>query len=701
MGQFGHRPLPSRHPGRSSSRRGRDGELRALLTDTAWNPGSPGRRSAAGPGFRLGYADDPLTRQIVRALRLSGHILAAHPELVPAQLAGRLLGHPDPAIADWATGLGHRGHLARGWYPSPRLSPPPRLPSSKSSPATKARCCRLRSPPTGPGWSAAAATARCGCGTWPPASSRCRLTGHEGARWRSVAVAADGGQGGGTAAATARCGCGTWPPASSRCLLTGHEWQSAVGGGHRGRGQGGQRRWRRRDGAGVGPGHRPAAAPVHRPRRAGDGGGGQSRTGRPCGLRRRRRDGAGVGPGHRPAAAPLTGHDRPGVRGGGQRRTADRAVSGGDDGTVRVWDLATGQQRRPLTGHDGPVPAVAVSRRRAPRRSPAATTARCGCGTWPPASSSAPLTGHDGAVRSVAVSRRRGQRGHRGGDDGTVRVWDLATGDRCAARSPATRHGAAVAVSARRRPGRSSLRRRRRHGAGVGPGHRPALGAAHRPRRLGVGGGGTARRGQSASPAATTVRCGCGTWPPASGSARSPATTAGCARWRSAPRPAGRVTGGGDGTVRVWDLATGRSRAPLTGHDGPGAAVAVSARRGRAVTYRRLRRHGAGVGPGHRPAAGGPLTGHDGWVTRWRSRADGGRARHRRRRRHGAGVGPGRRRAGVRPAHRPRRPGERGGGQRRRGRAVIVSGGDDGRCGCGTWTRASRARRRSPATTAR
>ena len=68
-----------------------------------------------------------------------------------------------------------------------------------------------------------------------------------------------------------------------------------------------------------------------------------------------------------------------GVAISGDGRTA---VSGGDDGTVRVWDLAGAAAPRLLTGHAGAVLAVAVS--------------------------------GDGRT---AVS---------GGDDGTVRVWDLA-----------------------------------------------------------------------------------------------------------------------------------------------------------------------------------------------------------------------------------------------------------------------------------
>ena len=59
-----------------------------------------------------------------------------------------------------------------------------------------------------------------------------------------------------------------------------------------------------------------------------------------------------------------------------------RAVSGGRDGTVRVWDLGSGARLRTLTGHDGQVYAVAVS--------------------------------------------ADGRRAVSGSEDGTVRVWDLA-----------------------------------------------------------------------------------------------------------------------------------------------------------------------------------------------------------------------------------------------------------------------------------
>ena len=61
-----------------------------------------------------------------------------------------------------------------------------------------------------------------------------------------------------------------------------------------------------------------------------------------------------------------------------------RLASAGDDGTVRVWDAATGAPQATLTGHTGGVRAVA----------------------WSP----------DGTRLASA------------GDDGTVRVWDAASG---------------------------------------------------------------------------------------------------------------------------------------------------------------------------------------------------------------------------------------------------------------------------------
>ena len=69
----------------------------------------------------------------------------------------------------------------------------------------------------------------------------------------------------------------------------------------------------------------------------------------------------------------------------GERHGRPVIVSGGDDGTVRVWDLESGEPALgPLTGHDGGVTAVAVGERhgRPVIVSGGLATRRCGCGTW-------------------------------------------------------------------------------------------------------------------------------------------------------------------------------------------------------------------------------------------------------------------------------------------------------------------------------
>ena len=110
---------------------------------------------------------------------------------------------------------------------------------------------------------------------------------------------------------------------------------------------------------------------------------------------------------------------------------------GSADATVRVWDLATG------TPIGDPV--------HRPHRALAAVA-------------TAQLDG-----RPVVIS---------GSDDSTVRVWDLATGatDRRPVHRPHRPRERGGDRAAGRAP-RGGLRQRRRHGAGVGPGHRPPVGA--------------------------------------------------------------------------------------------------------------------------------------------------------------------------------------------------------------------------------
>jgi WD40 repeat protein len=103
-----------------------------------------------------------------------------------------------------------------------------------------------------------------------------------------------------------------------------------------------------------------------------------------------------------------------------------RAVSGGYDGKVRVWDLETGTTVHTLTGH-GQVTSVAIS---ADGRRAITGSYNGAVQLWDLETGTAvhTLTGHSGWVSAVAVSAdgRRAITG--GGRDGTVRVWDVPHG---------------------------------------------------------------------------------------------------------------------------------------------------------------------------------------------------------------------------------------------------------------------------------
>ena len=328
-------------------------------------------------------------------------------------------------------------------------------------------------------------------------------------------------------AATARCGCGIRPPAAP-------------------------------------------SAPRCRPHRRGAAWrGGVRPDGRAAGQRRRRRHGAVVGSGHRPArSAPLDGHTGcgAGVAGVAFARTGGLLACAGDDGTVRLWDPVTGRPvGDPLTGHTGSVNAVAFGplpmggrcwpargddgtvrlwdpvtggrsapadrphrlgaawrRWRSPgRRScwPApAATARCGCGIRSPAGRSATrCTGHTGSVLRVAAVALPGRQLLAcAGDDGTVRLWDPVTGRRS---GPSGRTGHADCGE----PAVAAVPFARTAGCWPAPASTARCGCGTRspaPRRRAPPGRSSADSGVSAvafSPdgccwpaAATTARSGCG-----------------------------------------------------------------------------------------------------------------------------------------------------------------------------------------------
>jgi mono/diheme cytochrome c family protein len=103
-----------------------------------------------------------------------------------------------------------------------------------------------------------------------------------------------------------------------------------------------------------------------------------------------------------------------------------RALSGGEDNTVRLWDLATGRELRPLEGHTGEVLAVAFAPdgRRALSGSMDRTVR-----LWDLASGRElrRFTGHTERVSSVAFAPD-GRRALSGSWDQTISLWDVASG---------------------------------------------------------------------------------------------------------------------------------------------------------------------------------------------------------------------------------------------------------------------------------
>ena len=130
-------------------------------------------------------------------------------------------------------------------------------------------------------------------------------------------------------------------------------------------------------------------------------------------------------PADSPLMRVLEGHSA-GVRAVAVTADGRTAVSGSDDKTVRVWDLASGQART-LEGHGGVVNAVAVT---ADGRTAVSGSDDRTVRVWDLASGEArTLEGHGGEVNAVAVTAD-GRTAVSGSEDRTVRVWDLASGQR-------------------------------------------------------------------------------------------------------------------------------------------------------------------------------------------------------------------------------------------------------------------------------
>jgi WD40 repeat protein len=202
------------------------------------------------------------------------------------------------------------------------------------------------------------------------------------------------------------------------------------------------------------------------------------------------------------------------------------AVFAGADRGLRVIATEDGHERRSLVGHTGSVWCVAVS----PDGSRAASGAADGSvRLWDLAggSESHRLDGHLGLVTAVAWSPD-GRRVVSAGQDHAVVIWDADSGRELARREGRANYPTALAFAA---DGQQLL---------VASGASLRVWSADGDKELAKLGGHTDWL--------TTV------------------TFAG----------PGAVSAGDDGTARVWDVATGKCLAVLTGHAGPVYAAAVS-----------------------------------------------------------------------------------------------------------------------------
>ncbi|WP_327713220.1 hypothetical protein OG912_38515 (plasmid) [Streptomyces sp. NBC_00464] len=238
----------------------------------------------------------------------------------------------------------------------------------------------------------------------------------------------------------------------------------------------------------------------------------------------------------------LTGHTY-GVRAVAVALLGDRphAVTGGYEGSVRVWDLTTGTPVRTLTGHTGGVRAVAVAL--LDGRPHAVTGGYEGSVRVWDLTTGTPvrtLPGHTSGVSAVEVTLLDG-RPHAvtGGYDGSVRVWDLTTGTLVRTLTGHADEVRAVAVA-------------------LLGGHPHAVTGSYRSVRVWDLTTGTPVReltGHTGEVTAVEVTLLDG-------------------------RPHA-VTGGYDGAVRVWDLTTGTPVRELTGHTYGVRAVEVALLDGR------------------------------------------------------------------------------------------------------------------------
>ncbi|MGW8328873.1 caspase family protein [Streptomyces sp. NPDC055897] len=268
-------------------------------------------------------------------------------------------------------------------------------------------------------------------------------------------------------------------------------------------------------------------------------------------------------------------------------------VSGGDDRTIRLWDVATGQEKRRMDGHTGAVRALACAeidgepliasggsdgsvRLWDLSGSAPARTGRAGRRSG----ERAVLTGHSGEVNTVAFAELDGVPVViSGGDDRTVRIWDVRRQEqRCLFSGDM---GWVRAVACMTLGGRSVVV------CGTDSGH-AHIWDLHRETELSVLIGhthwvravaGVQIEGRTAVVTGASDGTMCVWDPSVEPKPKDVVGHAGGVNAVGAMTVEGRavaVSGGDDRTVRVWDVESGRQRGVIEGHTGFVRAVACA-----------------------------------------------------------------------------------------------------------------------------
>jgi WD40 repeat protein/serine/threonine protein kinase len=248
-----------------------------------------------------------------------------------------------------------------------------------------------------------------------------------------------------------------------------------------------------------------------------------------------------------------------------------RIASGDWVGTVKVWDVGSGQEILTLKGHTRGVNSVAFS---PDGRRIASGGADNTVKVWDAGSGKETLTlkGHTNPVSSVAFSPDGG-RIVSGGEDNTVRVWDTATGQETLSLKGHTRRVWSVAFSPDGRRIASGSEDRTVKVWDAGRGQEPLSLKGHTWSVFSVAFSPDGRRLASGSQDSTVK-----VWDAASGQ-ETLSLKGHTGELRSvAFSPDGRriASGSEDRTVKVWDASSGQETLSLKGHTGLVSSVAFS-----------------------------------------------------------------------------------------------------------------------------